>query len=181
MVQVMDHHAHAALEELHRRYSKRLLGYFIRMLNRDKDLAQDYVQELFLRLMEKKHLYDPEKKFYSWVFAIASNMCKTSYRHFGKTVSLHPVSHDSGISDESLTEKNEFLNALQQALDELDHLHKDVFVLRYLEHFSLQEIATILEIQVGTVKSRLFNATRKMAARLHDFNPAYESTLFKMN
>lgn len=179
MVQVMDHHAHVALVELHRRYSRRLLGYFIKMLNKDTDLAQDFVQELFLKLMEKKHLYDPEKKFYSWVFAIASNMCKTAYRHHGKTISLHTELHQPSALDENLLEKKEFTAALHAAIDELEHIHKEVFVLRFLEHFSLQEISGIADVSIGTVKSRLFNATRKVAERLKAFNPKHESNLFK--
>lgn len=181
MVQVMDHHASDALVELHRRYSKRLLGYFIKMLNRDVDLAQDFVQELFLKIMEKKHLYNPDKLFYSWVFAIASNMCKTAYRHHGKTITLHPELHQGSGLDESQLEKKEFVVALQEALEQLEHIHKEVFVLRFQEHFSLQEIADITEVNLGTVKSRLFNATRKIADQLKAFDPTYESNLFKLN
>lgn len=181
MVQVMDHHAHEALVELHRRYSKRLLGYFIKMLNRDVDLAQDFVQELFLKILEKKHLYNPDKLFYSWVFTIASNMCKTAYRHHGKTITLHPELHQGAGLDESILEKKEFAAALQIALNELEHIHKEVFVLRFQEHFSLQEIADITQVNLGTVKSRLFNATRKIADQLKAFDPTYESNLFKLN
>ena len=181
MVLVMDQNAHAALEELHRRYSKRLLGYFIKMLNKDVDLAQDFVQDLFLKIMEKKHLYDPNKKFYSWIFAIASNQCKTAYRHFGKTIELHPEQHDQVKLDESAFEKKQFLADLQLTIDQLEHIHKEVFVLRFLEHFSLQEIAEITDVQVGTVKSRLFNATKKVAEQLKRYNPKHEGNLFKMN
>lgn len=181
MVQVMDHHSHAALVELHKRYSKKLLGYFIKMLNKDTDLAQDFVQEIFLKLMEKKHLFDPEKKFYSWIFAIASNMCKTAYRHQGKTISLQPEqNHPAGLG-ENLAEKTLFLKALQKGIDNLEHHHKTVFVLRYLEHFSLNEIAEITESSLGTVKSRLFYATKKITDQLKHFDPRFETTLFKLN
>ncbi len=188
MVQVMDHHsplstkqAEAALVELHHRYSKKLLGYFIKMLNKDVDLAQDFVQDIFLKLMEKKHLFDPNKKFYSWIFTIASNMCKTAYRHHGKTVSLYPeMNHPSGLA-ENLVEKQLFLKALQEGIDRMEHHHKTVFVLRYLEHFPLNEIAEITESSLGTVKSRLFYATKKMSDQLKHFDPSFETTLFKLN
>ena len=181
MVQVMDHHSHAALVELHKRYSKKLLGYFIKMLNKDVDLAQDFVQEIFLKLMEKKHLFDPEKKFYSWIFAIASNMCKTAYRQHGKTISLHPeLNHPAGLG-ENLAEKTLFLKALQRGIDDLEHHHKTVFVLRYLEHFSLNEIAEITESSLGTVKSRLFYSTKKITDQLKHFDPSLETTIFKLN
>ena len=188
MLQVMYHHtplsakqAEAALVELHQRYSRKLLGYFIKMLNKDSELAQDFVQELFLKLMEKKHLFDPSKKFYSWIFAIASNMCKTAYRHHGKTVSFHPeMNHPSGLA-ENLMEKKLFLKALQDGIDNLEHHHKTVFVLRYLEHFPLNEIAEITECSLGTVKSRLFYATKKITDQLKHFDPSFETTIFKLN
>ncbi|WP_148235409.1 RNA polymerase sigma factor [Fluviicola taffensis] len=187
MVQIMGHHspfsakqAESALVELHARYSKKLLGYFIKMLNKDVDLAQDFVQEIFLKLLEKKHLFDPDKKFYSWIFTIASNMCKTAYRHHGKTVSLHTETIHHSVLGESELEKNLFLKALQTSIDNLEHPHKTVFVLRYLEHFSLNEIAEITDCSLGTVKSRLFYATKKMTDQLKPYDPSFETTLFKM-
>ena len=183
MVQVMDHYSHAAIMELHRRYSQKLLGYFIKMLQKDVDLAQDFVQEIFLRILEKKHLFDPEKKFYTWLFTIASNMCKTSYRR----TPINSLSNDgyelnrfSNLADD-LAEKAHFKQLLDKSIESLDHGQKTVFVLRYMEHFSLQEIADIMETSLGTVKSRLFYATQKIAQQLKEFDPRYESQLFKLN
>jgi RNA polymerase sigma-70 factor (ECF subfamily) len=183
MVQVMDHHSHAAIMELHRRYSQKLLGYFIKMLQKDVDLAQDFVQEIFLRILEKKHLFDREKKFYTWLFTIASNMCKTAYRR----APINSLSNDgyelnrfSGLTDD-LAEKAHFKQLLDKSIEALDYGQKTVFVLRYMEHFSLQEIADIMETSLGTVKSRLFYATQKIAQQLKEFDPRYESQLFKLN
>jgi RNA polymerase sigma-70 factor (ECF subfamily) len=183
MVQVMDHHSHVAIMELHRRYSQKLLGYFIKMLQKDVDLAQDFVQEIFLRILEKKHLFDSEKKFYTWLFTIASNMCKTAYRR----APINSLSNDgyelnrfSNLADD-LAEKAHFKQLLDKSIEALDHGQKTVFVLRYMEHFSLQEIADIMETSLGTVKSRLFYATQKIAQQLKEFDPRYESQLFKLN
>jgi RNA polymerase sigma-70 factor (ECF subfamily) len=183
MVQVIDHHSHAAIMELHRRYSQKLLGYFIKMLQKDVDLAQDFVQEIFLRILEKKHLFDPEKKFYNWLFTIASNMCKTTYRRtpfnsFSKyEFELNRFSH---LADD-LAGKAHFKLLLDKSIDSLEHGQKTVFVLRYMEHFSLQEIADIMETSIGTVKSRLFYATQKIAQQLKEFDPRFETQLFKLN
>lgn len=183
MVQIMDHHSHTAIMELHRRYSQKLLGYFIKMLQKDVDLAQDFVQEIFLRILEKKHLFDPEKKFYTWLFTIASNMCKTAYRR----APINSLSNDgyelnrfSNLADD-LAEKAHFKQLLDKSIEALDYGQKTVFVLRYMEHFSLQEIADIMETSLGTVKSRLFYATQKIAQQLKEFDPRYESQLFKLN
>ena len=76
-----------ALTELHARYAKKVLGFFIRMFQGDVDKAQDSVQDLFIRILDKHHLFDPEKKFYTWMFTIASNMGKTNLRK-GKEVAM---------------------------------------------------------------------------------------------
>ncbi len=182
MVQVMDNHSHPAIVELHARYSGRLLGYFIKMLDKNVDLAQDFVQDLFLKIMEKKHLFDPNKKFYTWVFTIASNMCKTSYRTNGRSVDFQPEKHDQirAQYSDNLAEKKIFLDALQVSISSLEDHHKEAFVLRFLEHFSLKEIAQIMECSTGTVKSRLFYSTKKVAENLKAFDPSFESTIFKL-
>lgn len=181
MVEVIDHHSPEAITELHRRYSRRLLGYCMKMLQQDESLAQDFVQDIFLRVMEKKHLFDPQKRFYTWLFTIASNTCKTAYRR-------KPVQPLEAYGDrlhgrawgEDLAEKERFYAQLRSGLDQLDHARKTTFVLRYLEEFSLQEIAEITEVPLGTVKSRLFAATRQMSGHLKAYDPKGETSVFKL-
>lgn len=182
MVQLMDHHSHPAVIELHRRYSKKLLGYFYNMLQKDEDLAQDFVQELFLKIIEKKHLFDPNKKFYSWLFTIAGNMCKTSYRkpkHQSLSTDGYELNH-LAQADDSPLEKEEFQRLLTACIDQLEEAQKNTFVLRYFEHFSLQEISEITETSLGTVKSRLFYASRKIMHDLQEYNPRFETNTFKL-
>jgi RNA polymerase sigma-70 factor, ECF subfamily len=180
MVLIQDHYSHAALIEIHRRYSSKLLGYFFKMLNRNESLAQDFVQELFLKLLEKKHLYDPNRKFYTWVFTVASNMCKTEYRSFGKTVVFESDLHSRTTLTQDRTDKSYFLESLQTSLDTMETVHKNVLILRYLEEFSLNEIAEILDISLGTVKSRLFYATKKLTEDLKEFDPIFQQNVFKL-
>lgn len=182
MAQITSHQSHPALVELHRRYSQKLLGYFIKMLQRDAHLAQDFVQELFLKIWEKNHLFDPSKKCYTWIFTIASNMCKTHYRNQFRLVNEDmekPIIQQADFQ-ENRSDKAQFQLLLKMGIDALDVPHRTVFVLRYLEQFSLQEIAEITETPVGTVKSRLFYATRKMSDYLKTFNPKHETDLFKL-
>jgi RNA polymerase sigma-70 factor (ECF subfamily) len=63
----------------------------------------------------------------------------------------------------------------------MDEKHREVFALRHLEGLSMKEIAEVMEINEGTVKSRLFYATQKIAQQLKEFDPRYESQLFKLN
>lgn len=180
MAEVIRHHSSVAITELHRRYSKRLLGYFIKMLQRDAETANDFVQEIFLRILEKKHLYDPSKPFYTWVFTIASNMCKTAYRRAPMVALTEIHSGHRQEMAEDFAEKAHFQQRMKESLALLEHHHRTAFVLRYMEQFSLNEIAEISEVSLGTVKSRLFYATQKMTQMLKDFDPTYETTFFKL-
>jgi RNA polymerase sigma-70 factor (ECF subfamily) len=182
MALIKSHQSHPALTELHQRYSKKLLGYFIKMLQRDEHLAQDFVQDLFLKIWEKNHLFDLDKKCYTWIFTIASNMCKTHYRNQYRVVSESKTkSIFEGVTfQDNLNDKAQFQDALKACIDDLEVGHKTVFVLRYLEQFSLQEIAEITENPIGTVKSRLFYSTKKITENLKVFNPKEETNLFKI-
>ena len=178
MREVIAHHSHPAITELHRRYSPKLMGYFYKMLNKQEEIAQDFVQDLFLKILEKKHQFDTDKRFYTWVFTIACNMCKTSYRN-QYIVSYEDTLTELGHITEDLAEKERFHAHLEKSMSNLEHTHKTVFVLRHMEHFSLQEIADITEVSLGTVKSRLFYATQKMAEQLKIYEPAGLDQLFK--
>ncbi|HXU27723.1 MAG TPA: sigma-70 family RNA polymerase sigma factor, partial [Bacteroidia bacterium] len=79
----------SAFDELYMRYSKRLLGYFIRMLNFDKELAQDALQDLFLKIAEAPENFDRQRSFKTWVFSVAANRCKNYYRHKKIVVETH--------------------------------------------------------------------------------------------
>jgi len=172
-----------ALTELHARYSKKVLGFFIRMFQGDVDKAQDFVQDLFIRILEKEHLFNPEKKFYTWMFTIASNMCKTSFR---KVPDLKISDDGYELTehvnwDDNRLDKVVFRKELKKAIESLEEHHRLTFVLRYIEELSINEIAGITDSRPGTVKSRLFYATKKVAKRLKEFNPSKEGMIFKIN
>lgn len=182
MVQIQSHHSHLALTELHKRYSQKLLGFFFKMLNKNEEKAQDFVQDIFLKILEKNHLFDTDKKFYTWIFTIANNMCKTEFRNPYKTkISDHEfeLKNEATFSD-NLAEKDRFKLLLEKSILALDENQKNTFILRYMEQLSLQEIAEITGTTLGTVKSRLFYATQKMAKELKEYNPKNESNLFKL-
>jgi len=173
----------AALTELYARYSSKLLGFFIKMFKGDVDKSQDFLQDIFVKIIVKKHLFDTDKRFYSWVFTIASNMCKTEFRKpFLMSTSNEVIEHENlMVSDENLSDKKSFKLLLKQKVHRLDYNHKTVFILRFNEKFSLKEIAEITEVSVGTVKSRLFYATKKITKELQEYNPKNDSNLFKIN
>lgn len=164
-----------AITELYSRYAERLLRYFIKMFNGDEPKAQDFLQDLFMKVIERKHQFDTSKKFYTWIFTIASNMCKTSFR---KPI-LQEVGDSettlSNLSDENMSsiDRIAFRKHLRSEIHRLEDHHKVVFILRHLENFSLQEIAEITETSVGTVKSRLYYGTKKISQELKKYAPEH--------
>ncbi|MEJ7559363.1 MAG: sigma-70 family RNA polymerase sigma factor [Pedobacter sp.] len=171
---------HPAFEQLYDRYSKPLLRFFYRQLYRDEEKAQDFLQDLFLKVIEKAGLYHQDKRFKVWIYAIASNMCKNEYRKneirgskvmdFDFTAII-----DTGSSalfnrfDQQL-----FNQRLAEELAKMDDLHSFTFALRYQDNLSVKEISEVMECAEGTVKSRLFYSLKKLNSALDIFNPYKE-------
>ncbi|HYG14948.1 MAG TPA: sigma-70 family RNA polymerase sigma factor [Bacteroidia bacterium] len=170
-----------AFDELYGRYSARLFTYFHRMLWKNKELAEDCLHRLFLKIIEKPELFNTEKNFKTWIYSAAHNMCKNEYRRMEQ----HKNADDtvqSGVGSESLINIKDdyplpgnmldnklFMRSLENELDSLSENHRQTFTLRYFEHLSLKEIADIMECSEGTVKSRLFYALKQLADKLKPF------------
>ena len=167
-----------AFDEIYLRYSDVLFGYFMKMLARDKEKCEDMVHDLFAKIIRKPDYFNFNRSFRTWVFSVACNMCKNEYKRM--SVRKH-VSNDfeptKSLQAESDTLKkvheSTFSESFYKALNALDEKHKNVFALRHFEGLSMKEIAETLEINEGTVKSRLFYATKTLAKELKEFNPIY--------
>ena len=160
----------SAFAELYRRYGVRMHGYFYRMLGRSITKAEDFTQELFLRIIEKQERFDQSACFRAWIYTIAANMVKNEYRRMGRHPQTYPLEMALAISS-GQTIVNELdqdilMNALLKALQELDEAHRQCFVLRYQEELSIQEISEILQCPAGTVKSRIHYAIKKLGKLL---------------
>jgi RNA polymerase sigma-70 factor (ECF subfamily) len=158
-----------AFAVLYERYGQRMYRFFYRMMWRDSEKAADMTQDLFLKVLEKAHLFNTQQRFSTWIYAIASNMCKNEYRKN----TLAPELID-GLPDESdmdvwrpeMLDQTLFDQHLKRAIDQLEEPHKQCFVLRYQESMSVREISEVLDCPEGTVKSRLHHALRKVSAEM---------------
>lgn len=179
----IDKNNDKAIAEIYHRYAPKLLGYFFKLFNGDEAKAKDFLQDLFVKVIEKKHQFDTNKKFYTWVFTIASNMGKTSFRKslLSKVNDSELTLSKLTISDVDELDKMQFRKLLRIAIHQLEHHHKVVFILRYQEQFSLKDIADITETSLGTVKSRLFYATKKISEQMKDYAPENWEQIFKIN
>src|SRR5215216_5237282 len=69
-----------AFDNLYGRYCNALTSYFMRMMWRDREKAEDFVHDLFTKLIHRPELFDPSRSFKTWVYSVANNMCKNEYK-----------------------------------------------------------------------------------------------------
>ena len=163
-----------AYGELVRRYQDRVFNACWRICGHLED-ARDLTQEAFLKAFQGLGNFRQQSGFYTWIFRVAVNLSLSHRRnvHRRRTVSLDAAPAGVGTQAEDLAKQvrgesaadptcgpgeAELHTAVVRALQALDDDHRAVIVLRDIEEFDYQEIATILQIPPGTVKSRLFRA-----------------------
>jgi RNA polymerase sigma-70 factor (ECF subfamily) len=161
----------AAYDELVRVYHASIFHVAYRMLGDSGD-ASDVVQEIFLKVFRNINGFKGESSLKTWIFRIAFSEIlnrlrwwKRRYRH--ATVSLDEDQNGNGhgyhLSDatpgpEQILQSKEQEQAIKQALSKLSSDHRSIIILRDIEGFSYGEIAQVLGVSIGTVKSRLARA-----------------------
>jgi len=172
----------AALDHLYDRYSSRILHYFHRMLNRDQEKAQDFLHDLFVKIVERPSAFDTRQSFTTWIFTVAHNMCKNEYRRLEvrtRETTVEQIRLDRyGRPDDAdlALDAKAFKLAVLDALDSFEPTHRTTFLLRYQEDLSIREISDILECAKGTTKSRLHTVTKKLSSQLQEMNPFAKET-----
>jgi RNA polymerase sigma-70 factor (ECF subfamily) len=166
-----------AFNELYARYSHKLYGYLLKMLWYNEMRAQDLLQDLFAKIISQPHLFDPLRSFKTWVYTIASNLCKNEFKRneirkgtVNGVEQFHTLSTEENL--EKKTQEMQFREALTEELKRLDDKHREVFVLKHIDGLSIKEISEITGANEGTVKSRLFYAIKKLADSLKMFDYA---------
>ncbi len=168
-----------AFDELYRRYSGKMHYYFFRMLGQNQDRADDFTQDLFIKVIEKGAYFDVKQRFSTWLYAVAGNMCKNEYRRLERKPeqalpeNFATAMARDGLYLESEVDQERFRQDLKKVLERLDFEHRQCFILRYQQDLGIREISEILGCPEGTVKSRLYYTLRKLAAQLHYFNPNF--------
>ena len=163
--------------ELVNRYRDRLINYIYRFVS-DIDSAEDIVQDAFLKVYTHKHYYKQIAKFSTWLYTIAGNLAKTELRKkkTRKVTNLSqigPKDKDFELpSVEPETDKvaqNEYIEKrIQIAINKLPLHFKTVTILRDIQEFSYEEISKIVDVPLGTVKSRINRARLQLQIELKD-------------
>lgn len=144
--------------EIIKRYQQKLLRY-VNYLVGESSLAEDIVQETFIKAYVNLNSFNLKKKFSSWIYRIAHNEAMNNLTKNKKKVSLNSIfDFDSGINVEDEFSKKEIQAMVHKCLGEMPAHYKEPLVLYFLEGKSYEEISDILRLAIGTVGTRINRA-----------------------
>lgn len=162
-----------AFGDLVRKYQNRLYNGMVHMLRNEAE-AEDVVQDAFIRALTKLDTFHGNSGFYTWLYRIAFNVAVSRIRRRKPTVSL-TVSNDesrqmefegnAAAPDERMS-RSEDVCRLQDALGRLSEEHRSVLVLREMQELDYEAISEILDLPIGTVRSRLHRARSQLKEQL---------------
>lgn len=150
---------------LYNRFKSPVYAFCYKMLL-NRELAQDVMQETFLRVYENRDRLMKTASFKSWLFTIARNQCLNHIRQGGRQVNLEPAVMERTASPETpftRMDKSEQVKYVSDFLGMLKPEYREVLVLREYQNLTYEEIAAVTRNTLSSVKSRLFKARKKLA------------------
>ena len=161
--------------ELVNRYKDKLINFIFNYLG-DIESSEDVVQETMIKLYQKKHYYKEIAKFSTWLYTIAKNLANTELRkrkqrkttllsQFSKDDKMYDLpSNDNEVGQEIQTEI--VSKIIREAVDQLSEKFKTVITLRDIQQLSYEDISEIIDVPIGTVKSRINRARLQLQVEL---------------
>ena len=168
-----------AFGELVSRYQARLYNAAIRLVDNPEDAA-DVVQDAFLNAFQSLHSFKGDAEFFTWLYRIAFNTAISLKRKRRAAISLDSVGPEGGIDPDDPSEyvkpglaleRSEEEQQLQEAMVRLSHEHREVLVLKDIEGMRYEDIAEILKVPIGTIRSRLHRARLELRDLLQPNDP----------
>ncbi len=172
-----------AFRELVRRYERPVFSLIYRMV-RDREAAEDLVQDSFVKVLNHLDRYRPEFKFSSWIFKIANNVAIDHLRRRQlNTVSIDGSPHAASVAEATASsldlasrqesaleemEAREIGGAIEEAIAGLRPEYRSCIILRHVEGRSYEDIAATLDLPLGTVKTYIHRARNELRQALQD-------------
>jgi len=168
-----------AFEQLMLRYEKPIYNFILRMVG-DPQRSSDLFQEVFLKVYQKIESFQNKAAFSPWLYKIAKHQCIDEFRRYEnrfkpasleqerETGSLQDKLSDDSFTPEDLMFQQELGQRIAEAVKQVPERYRTVFILHRYQSLPYHEIAEIEGVPVGTVKSRMFEATRRLRVLLKD-------------
>ena len=168
------HNRQEAIGEIYVALGATVRSYLQGLVGRDD--ADDILQRVFYEVWQHNRRYDPARSLTAWVLGIAR---KRAIDHLRRrrhiTVALHDLDDVAGEDGRELAERYASTHEVRDALNRLPDEQREVLVLAYFGHFTQSEIATHLDVPLGTVKARAFRGLRRLAQSLTSGQQVTES------
>ena len=161
--------------ELVNRYRDKILNFIFNYIG-DFEISEDIVQDTMVKLYQKKHYYREVAKFSTWLYTIAKNLANTELRkkkqrkttilsHISKDDKPYDIPADQPGTDQGV--QSEITNKIiRKAIEELPAKFKEVINMRDIDQLSYEDISYIIEVPIGTVKSRINRARLQLQTEL---------------
>jgi RNA polymerase sigma-70 factor, ECF subfamily len=168
-----------AFDILVERFQNPLMNYIFRFMGSNDDAA-DILQETFIRVYRKRHLYKTIARFSTWIYTIAGNLAKSELRKSYRKGSIPLVIERDNDDDYELPLSTEdplpdrradsalLYERIQKSLEQLPEAFREAVILRDIQELSYEEIAEIIGMPVGTVKSRINRGRAQLQELLKD-------------
>jgi len=165
-----------AVELLVQKYRSRLYYHAICIV-KDPQEAYDAVQEVFIKALREDRFFNEDFQMKAWLFRVTSNLCFNIIRDKKRRRQLLHLREaearpsDPQISGTKTVHESQSRSAMTTALNKLTENHRKILQLRYYDDLSYNEIASVLEVKLGTVMSRLSRARSRLAQVLGPTHP----------
>ncbi len=168
-----------AFREIVRTYQERLVQFFYRLCW-DLDRAEDFTQELFMKLLRGARRYRPQGRLTTFIYRVATNLWIDHYRSmrpqprlYSLDQAVHTSEADTAVEGpEEVAIQRERKQILRRALESLTEPHRLVFELAVYQELPYAQVGQVLGIPVGTVKSRMHNSVRAIRELLRETETA---------
>jgi RNA polymerase sigma factor (sigma-70 family) len=170
LAELYQHGDEAAMEAIIYRYHASIQSYIYRLMN-NQMTAEELVQECFIKVCISLKSGSMPTLFRPWIYRIATNLCKDVWRKSSYRSEILTEQDQLNVYPEaetvsSIMEKQWEREEVIQALDDLSGENREIVVLRFYEDLKLEEIASIVDMPLNTVKSKLYKSLRKLALML---------------
>lgn len=172
----------SAFDQLVARYWDRIYAMVNQLLRNQQD-AEEVTQDAFIRAHRGLVNFRGDSAFSTWLYQIATNLARNRYWYWWRRKRDQSISFDAPVgpdndstiaelipaeqeTPEDATVTQEFVNRVAECMEELNEKHREILILRNVQNLSYEEIAEILGISVGTVKSRIARARESLREKL---------------
>jgi RNA polymerase sigma-70 factor (ECF subfamily) len=174
----------SAFDEMVARYWNRIYSMVNQLLRNPQD-AEEVTQDAFIRAHRGLDKFRGDSAFSTWLYQIATNLARNRYWYWWRRKRDKSVSFDAPIGPDNettladiipaevetpgdITVTQEFVTRIGKGMERLGAKHREILILRNVKNLSYEEIADILGISIGTVKSRIARARESLRAKLGD-------------